>query len=144
MALHELGRRMVVDTRGTEMKSFNARCVTVQNDNGVVMVGFADDEFETTEYLLFQRTLEPDAQDCELGQDKIHVQLDSPDQSGYGGVERIQLVGSTVTVDLNPAMSELLGTATIEVNLTEASVDYEVLKEHLSLVVGDEPILQVS
>jgi len=41
-------------------------------------------------------------------------------------------------------MSELLGTATIEVNLTEASVDYEVLKEHLSLVVGDEPILQVS
>jgi len=125
------------------MKTFTAKCVTCQNENGVVIVGFADDEMATTEYLLLQRTLEPDAQDCKLGHDKIHAQLDSPDHSGYGGVESIQLNGSTLRVEFNESMGQLLGNSVIKVELDANAVDRDSLKEHLSLVVGDEPILHV-
>ena len=142
MVLQKHGLQTVVN--GTsKMKSFTAKCVTCQNENGVVMVGFANDEFETTEYLLFQRTLEPDAQDCELGQDKIHVQLDSPDHSGYGGVQTIQLRDSTLRVEVDGTMAQVLGNSVIEIELKAKNVDRASLKEHLSLVVGDEPILQV-
>ena len=124
------------------MTTFIAKCITCQNDNGLVMVAFADDDVETTKYLLFQRTLEPDEQDRELGQDKVHVQLDSQEQSGYGGVSALRLNESIVTIEFDASMAQVLGTSAVEIQL-EADVDRALLREHLSLVMGDEPTLQI-
>ena len=125
------------------MKTFKANFIRCQDQDGVVMVGFADDEFNTTEYLLLQRTLEPDQQDCELGHDAIHVELDSPERSGYGGVKLIRLDGSTVRVELNEKIGRELGASAIEVELSASDAELAALKEHLSLLVGKEPILKV-
>ena len=55
----------------------HASRITCRVEDGVAMLGFADDDINTTQYLLLQRTLEPDQQDRRLGMDKVHVELNS-------------------------------------------------------------------
>jgi hypothetical protein len=126
-----------------EFHEFKAKFVSFQNEDGIVVVGFADDEFQTTQYVLLQRTLEPDEQDRKLGHDKVHVELDSQNRSGYGGIERIQMEGSALRFALNAKGSKFLGTPAISINLDDANVDYGTLKEYLSVVAGDESILSL-
>jgi hypothetical protein len=123
------------------MKKFIAHCVTCQNENGVALVGFADDEFNTTSYLLLQRTLEPDEQDIQLGQDQIHVELNSPSQSGYGGIEAIHVGHSTVRVEFTKEMAPEFGASAVEVELRTQNMQANVLNEHLKLLVGDRPLI---
>ena len=54
---------------------FTASFITWQQENGAALLGFADSEFDTTNFLLLQRTLDPNQQDVALVQDGLHIQL---------------------------------------------------------------------
>ena len=126
------------------MKSITAKCVTIQRDGDIAMVGFADDEYETTSYLLLQKSLKLDGQDQNSGHDQIHIELDSPSQSGYGGVESMSADRTTLIVELSPIAGDILGTSRIEVDYSESSFDFKAFKECLALVVGNDSLLSFS
>jgi hypothetical protein len=59
--------------------------VSVSEADGALVVGFADHEFETTRYVMFQRSLDPD------DDDGVYAERDGQQYSGYGRVESYTL-----------------------------------------------------
>jgi len=88
---------------------FKANCVTWQNVDGVAMLGFADDEFKTKQYLLLQRKAKPDQKERALGMDKVHFELNSQLKSAYGDVEEVQIENQRVVFRLDPATAQTVG-----------------------------------
>jgi immunity protein 10 of polymorphic toxin system len=81
---------------------FTARFVYVGEENGVSMVGVADDRQETVRSVLFQRAQNPDPQDVALGHDQVHWSIDVDGDSGYGGIVSVVLEGSNLVTTWSP------------------------------------------
>jgi hypothetical protein len=108
--------------------------VTVQNEYGVALLGFANEQFNTTQYLLLQRTLEPDDQDRALGQDRVHIELN--DRSAYGDVEEARLENGRLVLRLDPlTANQLSGGETIEVAFGE-SMGLDIIATQLRVLIG--------
>ena len=56
----------------------------------VLMAGLADDQFDTKDFVLFQKTCHPTSDDIALGHDQIHTTVGNQ-KSAYGGIESIEL-----------------------------------------------------
>ena len=52
-----------------------ANKIHVGSDDGVLIIGFADDAAAPSSYVTMQLAETFDAQDVELGMDKIHIEL---------------------------------------------------------------------
>lgn len=124
-------------------KSFTANCVTFEEADGVVMIGFADDEFNTNEYVLLQRTLEPDEQDRKLGLDGVHLQVDSPNQSGYDCIRDIQVTRSTIRIEINPEAQSAFNCDEVQIMFDIDDERYSSMLAHLKNVVDDRATLTV-
>ena len=124
-------------------KSFTSNCVTFQNADGVVMVGFADDEFNTNEYVLLQRTLQPDEQDRSLGLDGVHLQVDSPDQSGYDCIKRIRVTRSEIQIELKPEAQSAFPCRDVQITFNMDDEHYSRMLAHLKEVVDERATLTV-
>jgi len=116
-------------------KSFNAGFITCEEADGVIMVGFADDQFATSEYVLFQRTLAPDEQDKKLALDGVHVQVDSPDKSGYDGIESIRLGRTEAEIVVGQSLVSIIGFGKVHVSFDADDAMFSRLKEHLTKLV---------
>lgn len=116
---------------------FTASCITWQNDNGVALLGFADDEFDTTQYLLLQRTLEPDQQDRDLGLDRLHIELNDQARSDYGTVEdaRLRRQGVTFRLDRTTAATVSNGES-IEIAFDVTAARLQEIAEQLRRLIG--------
>lgn len=115
---------------------FKASCITWQNENGVAMLGFADDEFNTTRYLLLQRTVEPDQQDRALGHDRVHIHLN--ERSAYGTIEETQLRPQGVIFRLAPGTAAMVSDSeAIEVTFDLTATKLKELADQLRLLVGE-------
>src|SRR5262245_54478884 len=81
--------------------TFHAAHVAVEDTEDHVLVGFADREFNTTCYLTFQRAYRFDEQDHRTGMAEVYVERDDQRWSGYGGMERCELLpdGLRLTLD---------------------------------------------
>lgn len=73
------------------MAQFTAKFAYTGESDGVLMAGLADDRHESVNYLLFQKLIDPGAQDIQQGHDQVHVTLNGGASSCYGGIERISL-----------------------------------------------------
>jgi hypothetical protein len=80
-----------------------------QKDEAVIMVGFADDQFDTEEYVLLQKSLCCDEQDKKLGLDKVHISYKDKSRSTYGGIEKFKLQDGIVEIVLNSEAAAELG-----------------------------------
>jgi len=118
---------------------FTANCVTCQTQDNVAMLGFADDEFNTTQYVMLEKDLQPSQQDLQLGHDKPHIEIDDQRHSGYGGVVKAQLQESQLALKLDPqAAADMAVDDTIEIAF---HVQKERLKEignQLRLLLGND------
>jgi hypothetical protein len=118
---------------------FKASYITWQNQNGVAMLGFADHEFNTMQYLLLQRTLEPDLQDHALGHDQVHIQLN--ERSAYGTVEEAQLQKGGLVLRLDDATAATVsGGENIEITLDVPTAKIKDLDKQLGLLIGKERV----
>jgi hypothetical protein len=70
----------------------------VDEDSDVLMVGFADDEFDTKEYILLQKTLVPGQKDKELGLDKVHIEYNDQSRSTYAGILNIVMYNDGIEI----------------------------------------------
>ena len=80
---------------------FTANCVTWQTHDDVAMLGFADDEFNTTQYVILQKDLLPSQQDLQLGHDKPYIEIGDQRYSSFGGVVKAQLQENQLVLKLD-------------------------------------------
>jgi hypothetical protein len=89
---------------------FTAASVSVEEDEDLWRVAFADSRFNARRYLVLQRGKSPDAQDVELGLDGYSVEVDDPANACYGGVELFELFHDRAVVtfeeDAMPGLDE--------------------------------------
>ena len=76
--------------------------VSVSEIDGALVVGFADREFETTKYVMFQRSLDPD------DDDGVYAERDGQQYSAYGLVESCTLSRDQVRFVLSQALAHAL------------------------------------
>ena len=92
-----------------ERPIFHATCLAaLENEFGWV-VGLADEEFDTKQYLQFQRGHTHTAQDQAPGLNTYYVERDDQSNSCYGGIERIDLGADAIALRLGQAGSQSLG-----------------------------------
>src|SRR5947208_10049134 len=87
---------------------FFASNVVLQEDDGIVIIGFADNA-ASQRYLTLQRSLMHTAQDVRLGHDRIHFERDDQLHSGYGGIIRGTLSRSGLLLELTEETARDLG-----------------------------------
>lgn len=75
-----------------------AKFVYHQIDDDVVMVGFADDQYETEKYVLLQRYLTPDQSDIDCGYHHVHVTINDQNNSAYGAIQSMICTKTNVTI----------------------------------------------
>jgi hypothetical protein len=106
-------------------------------EDDVIMVGFADDEFNTKEHLLLQKALEFDEQDIALGHDKVHITYFDELYSSYGGIVKLELKNNIVEIQIDKDTAKKLNTEEqLEISLPEA-YDRTNLIYHLKLMFKD-------
>jgi hypothetical protein len=96
-------------TASSVTSEFNAACVSVEEDSGGWLVGFADSEFGARRYLRLHRAKSPHAQDVELGLDGYHVEVDDPSQSCHGGIAGFELFRDRAVVAFDADAAAVLG-----------------------------------
>lgn len=106
------------------MLSFEARVGFADSIDGVQTVGFSEDDSGQGDYVIIQRSADPDDQDKLLGHDEPNFQVGSDYVSQYGGLldyivsnKRLVLsfdpnttIGSkvsSISIDLAPLESEI-------------------------------------
>ncbi|MEM7244678.1 MAG: Imm10 family immunity protein [Acidobacteriota bacterium] len=119
------------------MSSLLAREVTIDEIDGVLVIGFAA---ENEEYLLLQRSLEPSEQDVALGHDAVYIERNSQLRSAYGGIVRVVLSSRAVVLELSEETAEAIGSEGVfRVDLDLESQRLEVLRESLDRLHGGGP-----
>lgn len=109
-------------------------------EDTIIMVGFADDEYNTEKHLLLQKSLEFDEQDKELGQDKVHLTYIDELYSAYGGILKFELKDITVEILLDERTAKKLKIEErLEIILPKSGYDRENLIYHLKLMFKDSP-----
>jgi len=88
---------------------FHATCIAVIEDEIGWVVGLADREHDTRQYLQFQRDHVSDSQDKALGHDTYYVEKDDQSNSCYGGIESVILGADAIRLKLSEAGSQSLG-----------------------------------
>ena len=119
-------------------------CVAYVED-GVIFVGFSDDEFEPSEYLLLQRTVSPGVQDKVLGHDTVHVTCCDQSRSSYGGVQHLILHKGKAEILFDMETASKLGTTQhLEVYFTPSEELLDQLSHHLQqILVGPDGVFVV-
>ncbi|HEX9062597.1 MAG TPA: Imm10 family immunity protein [Clostridia bacterium] len=109
-------------------------------EDDIIMVGFADDEYNTEKHLLLQKSLEFDEQDKELGQDKVHITYIDELYSSYGGIIKLMLKNATAEIHLDKETAKKLRTEEqIEIKLPKSDYDRDKLIYHLKLMFKEYP-----
>lgn len=116
---------------------FRATCDTCSVDNDIATLGFADDEFNTTQYLLLQRKLSPDDQDRALRMDRLHIEYCEQSQSAYGSVIRAELGKQRLVLHFDRATADAVSNGeAIEIAFVANAPKPAELFDQLSLLVG--------
>ena len=122
----------------------NGQHLTVQENDGIMTIAFANNTDQPTVYLLLQRTLLPSEQDKRLGQDKVYVELNEQSQSAYGGIQRVQLQGKQLLLTLDDKTAYKLGSEHrlgVKIELDAQGVE-NLRKQLTHLFAGEEVIVE--
>lgn len=120
---------------------FHANCISHQTEDGVALLGFADDEFSPSQYIFLQRTLEPDQQNHESGHDAIHIEINSQERSTYGDVEQAQLERDRLSLRLSEdTASNLSSSTTIQITFDVMPDQLNNLAKQLRLLLGQDRV----
>jgi hypothetical protein len=119
------------------MVQFSASTVTVESDADSIVVGFSrEHEGGELEYLLLTRARRFDEQDITLGMADVHVERNGQKQSGYGGVQRIELHRDHFVLCADDRLANRLGDDTFEVEFDANQGQLTDLRDALREVFG--------
>jgi hypothetical protein len=107
-------------------RTFHATCVSIENTEFCLQVGFADREFDTTQYLMLQRAHAFDEQNRRLGSANVYVERDAQSNSMYGGVAYCEMLPGRFRLLLDE------DGATVMQGLREMEITFVASSEKLS------------
>lgn len=118
------------------MVRFTANTVMVDDSNeNFILVGFADKQDGHYQNVLqFQRSYEFDEQDVALGMNSVYIERNDQSQSGYGGVERVELHADRLRVVIGGLVAQRMGDSEFEIKLSLAPEEFERLRRALRVV----------
>lgn len=117
--------------------------VFIQEENGVLIVSFANRADKPTEYLLLQHLLSPSEQDKRLGQDKVYVEVNDQRHSAYGGIKQIKLKDDQLLFKFDEKIAFQLGIKP-DLDLTIGMQKIRDLRTQLSrLFAGQDTTIDV-
>ena len=130
---------------------FDATHIFVQDDGHMVMIGFADDEFEPTRFVILQKAHKYDDQDKKMGMDKIHIQVEDESRSKYGGINAVTVSEDLIRVSLSDETKSALSVdgdieatlsvdGDIEATVSAAYPAFEEVKSQLKKICEAEQI----
>ncbi|MFJ7663969.1 Imm10 family immunity protein [Lysinibacillus sp. NPDC097162] len=111
-------------------------------DDETVLIGFADDEFETKEYVLFQKSLW--IEDI-LILNNVHITINSENRSAYGEILRIILSRKFISIFLSKDTASSLGVSdSIDIEYDIDEKEFKILISHIQkLNVNQDIIIEV-
>ena len=114
---------------------FTAASVSVEEDEDLWRVTFADSPFNARRYLVLQRGKAPDAQDAELGLDGYSVEVNDAANACYGGLELFELARDHAAVTFeDDALPGLDGATTVIVRFALRGRQYDQLRGCLARI----------
>jgi len=111
-------------------------------EDETIIIGFADDEFDTKDYVLLQKSLFID--DIPM-LNKVHITLNSENRAAYGGIVKIILSKKLITIILLKETASSLGVAdSIDIEYAIEEKEFDSLISHLhKLNVEQEIVIEV-
>jgi hypothetical protein len=104
----------------------------IDEETDVIMIGFADNEFDTKDYILLQKTLNPSEEDVEAGFDEVHIIYNDESQSLYGGISKFYFTPNRVEITLNEDATEILNSSpVIVINYVQENINVNEFHEYL-------------
>ncbi|GIP24539.1 Imm10 family immunity protein [Paenibacillus sp. J22TS3] len=111
----------------------------IDEEIDVLMIGFADDEFETSEYILLQKTLNPSEEDIEAGFDEVHITYNDESQSIYGGISKFHFTPTRTEITLNEKAAGILNSSpVIVIHYDQEKVDCIEFHNYLLQMFSNE------
>ena len=83
-----------------ETITFTAKTAYASKEDDYYLVGFADDEIETEEYIILQKAFTFDEQDIALGMDGEYAEVSGQEPYGYKCCRRAVLSDSSFVIEL--------------------------------------------
>lgn len=111
-------------------------------EDETIIIGFADDEFNTKDYVLLQKSLCID--DITM-LNKVHIALNSENRAAYGGIERIILSQKLISIILSKETASSLGVAdSIDIEYAIEEKEFDSLISHFhQLNVEQDMVIEV-
>ena len=88
----------------------DAGCFYSSDDGEIVMVGFADQQYDTKRFVLLQRGKRISNRERALGQGDVHVTVDDQSRSMYGGIRLARFLETKLIIKLKKGCGRRLGT----------------------------------
>lgn len=121
----------------------DAGYVTVTNEAEYLLVGFADDEYETKESLIFMRSHEYDEQDVALGMNQVYIERNDQGHSAYGGIQTFILLRNRARLCFDETTAHQLGiTPRFEIRFAMNDTEFDDLKQGLRSLFEGTSLLQ--
>ncbi|MGN7116866.1 Imm10 family immunity protein [Lysinibacillus odysseyi] len=108
-------------------------------EDETILIGFADDEFETKEYVLFQKSL--CIEDIPI-LNNVHITFNSEDRSEYGGIVKIIISRKLISIFLTKETARSLGiTDSIDIEYGIDEKRYHTLISQFNKLNADQEIV---
>ncbi|WP_370682478.1 Imm10 family immunity protein [Comamonas sp. GB3 AK4-5] len=125
---------------------FDAHCIALEHPEGLChLVGLADSEFDTHNYVMLQRDWESDAHDRALGMDSYHAEYGGAQRAGgYGGLVRCVLTPQAMQLVFAPSGPQAAGgVGSMDIRYQLDAARYAALHQALALIFAGTDCLQV-
>lgn len=122
----------------------DAEYITLQRGDASVVVGFADDEVDTREYVLLERSLKVTDEEAEMGLGLVYIERNDEWYADYGGIRQCILTPGAVELLLEPATAKTLRTRwRILIRFEAPPMFWDELREHFELLFAEQPDILV-
>ena len=113
---------------------FTAKTIHASKEDDFYIVGFSDDEYDYSNYLILQKAFEFDEQDVEHGMDGEYFELNGQEYSGYKLCRAAFISKDEFLLHIN---QNDFGIDTVKISLSQVVIDTEFL-QHLKKVLNNK------
>jgi hypothetical protein len=122
---------------------FQASKISADIDPDYWIVGFADLESDTDQYLLLQRAKVIEQQDIDLGHAIYHVEVNDQSCSCYGGIERAMLWRNRIEIAFAPQVSAAMKKImTVVVKFDVDNFEFSTLNNQLAFIFSGTDVFR--
>src|SRR5689334_17459601 len=108
--------------------------VAVEETEGKLIIGFADQQFEASQYFMFQRALDPE------NDDGVYLEHTEQSYGTYGGVKACRLSDASIEVSVDAATAEKLELPTdFAVTFDRSATSLDALRAGLQRIFAGTP-----